>query len=106
MPKKTRGLPRQYHTFRRSLAHKLGTQIRSKRLELGLNQTEVRERLQLEGVFVTRSQFSRIEGGTRLPDAAEIIGLCRVFRVTVDWLFSSDKKESDASKQSRGRPES
>ena len=96
MPKKTKGVPRQYGTAKKQLARRLASRIRSSRKALDLTQTALRERLQLEGVFVTKSQFSRIELGEKLPDASEILAICKALKVTPDWLLLGEEGHADA----------
>lgn len=93
MPKQSRGIPNDYLTHKKKLAEDIGARIRERRLELNLSQKDLRERLQLQSVYVTRSQFSRIENGERLPVASEIIALAATLDITCNWLLLGSEKE-------------
>jgi hypothetical protein len=43
--------------------------------------------MQLQSVFITRSQYSRIESGERLPVACEVIALADTLKATCVWLL-------------------
>jgi len=92
MPKRPKHVPRPYVAYKKKLAKEIGVRIRRRRLELKLSQTNLRDKLQLESVIITRSQHSRLERGERLPLASEIIGLCRVLDVSSDWLLTAEKR--------------
>ena len=87
MPKRSQGIPKDYLTHKKKLAAEMGERIRGRRLELGLTQAALRERLQLEGAYITRSQYSRVESGERLPVASEIIALAAALGVTCSWVL-------------------
>lgn len=87
MPKRNRGIPREYLVYKTALAKEIGARIRKRRIEMGLAQQALRERTQLHSVYITRSQYSRIEGGERLPVASEIIALADALKVTCSWLL-------------------
>lgn len=94
MPKRSAAVPRQYTVYKKKLAKEIGSRLQTTRRGLQLTQNEIRERLQLESVILTRSQHSRIERGDRLPDALEILALSRVLRVTTHWLLTGEKDQS------------
>ena len=54
----------------------------------------VRIQMELENVSVSRTQFSRIESGERLPDAAEIIALVHVLQISCMWLLFGDEEKT------------
>lgn len=43
--------------------------------------------MELEQVFISRAQYSRIESGEALPNAAELIALRATLGVPFDWLL-------------------
>ncbi len=92
MPKRTEGLPDDYARYKRALGRALGARIRDRRLELGLSQEKVRVQMQLENVYVSRTQFSRLEVGESLPDAAELIALAKVLHISCDWLLGGHEE--------------
>ena len=92
MPKKSKNVPKDYlqHKKRTSLA--IGARIKLRRRQLIFSQEELRRRLQLEGVYISRSQFSRLESGTNLPSAVEIIALASALQTSFAWLLVGGKE--------------
>lgn len=91
MPKRMQDLPAEYLSVQRALAQAIGARVRLRRSELELTQEHVRARMELTQVFVSRTQYSRIENGEALPDAAELIALHAILGVSFDWLLLGDK---------------
>lgn len=87
MPKLSEGLPEEYATYKRALGRAIGERIRTRRFELDLSQESVRAQMELENVYVSRAQFSRIETGESLPNAAEIVALMTVLQSSCGWLL-------------------
>lgn len=87
MPRPKQDIPDEYLEHERELARQIGERIRRRRRELGLSQKNLREKLELASVYVTRPQFSRMELGQRLPNAAEVIGLSEALGVSCNWLL-------------------
>lgn len=87
MPKRIQDVPEEYVTGQRALARSIGARLRVRRSELDLTQEHVRVRMELEQVCVSRTQYSRIENGDTLPNAAELIALCTILGVSFDWLL-------------------
>ncbi len=87
MPKRSEGLSEHFSAHAQALSAAIGARIRTRRLELNLSQERVRAQMELENVHVSRTQFSRVETGTILPNAAEIIALVKVLHVSSDWLL-------------------
>jgi transcriptional regulator with XRE-family HTH domain len=77
MPKRMQDLPEEYLTSRRRKA-------------LHLTQEQLRARLELEQVYISRSEYSRIENGDVLLDVAELIALRSILDVPFDWLLAED----------------
>ena len=73
MPRRIQDLPEEYLTTQRAIAGAIGARVRVRREELQLKQEQLRARMELEQVFISRTQYSRIENGEALPDAAELI---------------------------------
>lgn len=92
MPKRSEGLPEDYAASRRALGSAIGARVRARRRQLDLSQDRVRAQLELKNVYVSRTQFSRIESGESLPDAAEIIALAHVLQVSYGWLLSGNEE--------------
>lgn len=87
MPKQLRNLTEQSLIHEHALAEVIGMRIRHRRRELGLTQADLRERMEGEHVMISRTQYSRIENGDSLPNAAEIIALHKVLHVPTDWIL-------------------
>ena len=94
MPKRMQDLPEEYLTIQRALARAIGTRVRLRREELELTQEQLRARMELEQVFISRTQYSRIENGEALPDAAELIALHTILDVSFDWLLLGEGSDS------------
>ena len=87
MPKRIQDLPEEYESHQRRTAREIGERVRVRRTVLGLTQEQVRTRMELEQVYITRTQYSRIETGEALPNAVEVIALCSVLGVSFAWLL-------------------
>jgi transcriptional regulator with XRE-family HTH domain len=94
MPKRMQDLPEEYLTNLRALARAIGARVRLRRSQLNLTQELVRARMELEQVFISRTQYSRIENGEVLPNAAELIALRMILDTPFDWLLLGEKGES------------
>lgn len=93
MPKVSKYSTDLSENYQSDLAKAIGLRLRSQRAVLHLSQEEVRTRLELRGVTVSRSQFSRFEHGEALPNAAEIVILCEVMQLSVTWLLLGNESE-------------
>ena len=87
MPKRMQDLPEEYLSTQRELARAIGARVRVRRVELDLTQEQLRVRMELEQVYISRTQYSRIENGEALPNAAELIALRAILDVSFDWLL-------------------
>lgn len=87
MPKQSRGIPKEYIKYNKALAKEIGNRVRERRIELKVSQNDLRGKMQLESVVITRSQFSRVENGERLPSASEVIALAASLKVSCGWLL-------------------
>lgn len=90
MPKRMQDLPEEYLTHQCALARAIGARVRLRRSALALTQEQLRARMELEHVFVSRTQYSRIENGEALPVADELIALHRILGVSLGWLLLGD----------------
>lgn len=93
MPKRMQDLPEEYQTSQRALAQAIGSRLRARRDALALTQEHLRARMELEHVAVSRTQYSRIENGEALPNAAEIVALRAILGVSLDWLLLGQEGE-------------
>lgn len=87
MPRRSRDVPAEYTDVERALAREIGARVCERRKELGLTQVQIRARVEAEGVHISRTQYSRIELGRSLLNAAEIIALAQVLEVSDRWLL-------------------
>lgn len=87
MPKRIQDLPEEYLAGQRALARAIGARVRLRRSAMELTQEQLRARMELEQVFISRTQYSRIESGEALPNAAELIALRATLGVPFDWLL-------------------
>jgi transcriptional regulator with XRE-family HTH domain len=90
MPKRIQDLPEEYLINRRALARAIGARIRMRREQLQLTQEQLRARLELEQVFISRTRYSRIENGEALLDVTELIALRAILDVPFEWLLLSE----------------
>lgn len=90
MPKRMQDLPAEYLTHQHALARAIGARVRVRRAALAITQEQLRARMELEHVFVSRTQYSRIENGEALPNAEELIALRATLGVSFDWLLLGD----------------
>lgn len=87
MPKRIQDLPEEYESHQRRTARELGERVRARRMRLGLTQEQVRARMELEQVYMTRTQYSRIETDEAQLNAVEVIALRAVLGVSFEWLL-------------------
>ena len=64
---------------------KIGKFISEKRKEKGITQSELAEKL-----YITDRAISKWENGVCLPDASNIVELCKILDITVNDLFSGE----------------
>lgn len=91
MPRQSQGVPEAYTRHERMLAQTMGARIRQRRLHLGLTQEQVRARMELAQVHISRTRYSRIERGENVLWAAEIRALRQVLEVSYLWLLEGEE---------------
>ncbi len=64
-----------------------GEKIKEARKKEGLSQEMLAARLQTEGVNIERDSVSRIEIGTRFVADYELAALCKILRVSPQYLL-------------------
>lgn len=92
MPKRIRDLPEEYLVSQRAIARDIGARVRTRRAALELTQEHLRARMELERVVVSRTQYSRIENGEVIPNAAEVIALRKILGVSLSWLLEGEEE--------------
>jgi transcriptional regulator with XRE-family HTH domain len=94
MPKRIQDLPEEYLSHQRMIAQAIGARMRLRRSELDLTQEHLRARMEFEQVFISRTQYSRIENGDVLPNAAELIALRTILDLSFDWLLLGEQSDA------------
>ena len=61
-----------------------GTMLRKLRIEKGLSQQQLAEKVQLEGVELTSKEISKIENDNRLVQDFELFAFAQVLGVSAD----------------------
>lgn len=69
--------------------------LKNLRIEKGLNQTELAEKL-----FINKSMISAYEKGTRMPSLDVLIQLTFIFNVSIDYLLGVQRNEVEDKKKS------
>jgi transcriptional regulator with XRE-family HTH domain len=88
MPRYRPDVPEEYTEFEQALAKAIGVRIRRRRRQLKFTQENVRVKMEVESVHVSRARFSRIEKGDTLPNAAEVLALTVALSVSYSWLIT------------------
>lgn len=65
----------------------VGKRIRILRQDLGLNQAELVNHLEKQGIEVGRSYISELERTSKVPSGTVLAGLARVLNTTTDYLL-------------------
>ena len=69
----------------------IGNNIRQKRLEMGLKQTEIIARLQLLGCDISAFSYNRIEKGKQNPTVSFLVLMCEILSCDMNALFGIDR---------------
>ena len=68
----------------------IGGRIREARINAGLSQKQLSDKLELLAVYTCRGSVSRIETGKRAITDIEIDAISKVLGVSLDYLFGRD----------------
>ena len=68
----------------------VGARVTMARKKLGLKQIELLAKLQVEGIGISVSTLSDLEGQKRPVSDFELCALSKILGVTVDWLLGID----------------
>ena len=63
-----------------------GARVEKRRKELGMKQKDLLTRLQVNGVDLSASALSKIEGQTRSVSDAELSVLSDILNISMEWL--------------------
>lgn len=91
MPKRSQDVPNEYLDHERAVAEAMGMRIRQRRRKLKLTQEQVRIRMEAESISMSPMQYSRIENGDSLLNAAEVIALAAALEVSYRWLLDGEE---------------
>lgn len=69
----------------------VGPRIKQLRLEKGMTQKTLAERLEILAVYACRGSISRIEEQKRTITDIELIGIAEVLQVDISELFKKDE---------------
>lgn len=67
-----------------------GARIEALRKKRKMKQTEMISRMQLMGVDINPSSYSKLEGQFRIATDVEILAIARILKVTVDELLDEN----------------
>ena len=68
----------------------IGPKIKEARVEAGMSQKELSEKLELMAVYTCRGSISRIENGKRAVTDIEIDAISKILDVSLDFLFGRE----------------
>lgn len=68
----------------------IGSRVKEARVNAGLSQKELSEKLELLAVYTCRGSVSRIENGQRTITDIEIDAISKVLNVSLDYLFGRE----------------
>lgn len=69
-----------------------GKRIKAARINAGLSQQQLSDKLELSAVYVCRGSVSRIENGERAVTDIEIDAISKVLGATLDYLFGRSEE--------------
>ena len=64
-----------------------GERVKEARKKLKLSQENLAAKMQIEGVIIERDSISRIEIGTRFVADYELLVLCKILKVSPEYLL-------------------
>lgn len=68
----------------------IGQRVKEARINAGLSQQQLSNKLELMAVYVCRGSLSRIENGERAITDIEIDAISKVLKVSLDYLFGRE----------------
>ena len=71
----------------------IGGRVRQLRMERGLSQQKLSDRLEVLAIYICRGSISRIEDRQRTVTDIELYGLAQVLGVSIESLFEGTEKE-------------
>ena len=64
-----------------------GKNIARLRVDIGISQRELADRMQLVGIYIDKNAIQRIECGKRFVTDIEVIAFSKIFKVSLDELL-------------------
>lgn len=64
----------------------VGKRIEMRRRELGIKQIELLAQLQIQGIEMTASGLSKLEGQIRCVNDYELVAIADILGVSINWL--------------------
>ena len=71
----------------------IGGRVRQLRMERGLSQQKLSDRLEVLAIYICRGSISRLEDRQRTVTDIELYGLAQVLGVSIESLFEGTEKE-------------
>lgn len=71
----------------------IGTRVRELRIEKGLSQQKLSDKLETLAIYICRGSISRIEDKQRTVTDIELYGLSKVLQVPIESLFEKLDEE-------------
>ena len=68
----------------------IGQRVKEARINAGLSQQQLSNKLELMAVYVCRGSVSRIENGERAITDIDIDAISKVLKVSLDYLFGRE----------------
>ncbi len=68
----------------------IGERMKKARLDAGMTQLQLSQRLELMAIYICRGSISRIENGEREVTDIEIDGISSVLHISLDQLFGRE----------------
>ncbi len=95
MPKRRQNIPKEYTDHERVFAEAMGMRILQRRKKLKLTQAQVIIRMEAESISMSQMQYSRIENGDSLLNAAEVVALATALEVSYKWLLEGKEASEE-----------
>lgn len=78
-----------------SAMNMVGKKVRKLRLERGMSQQALSDKLETLAIYICRGSISRIEDGQRTVTDIELYGLAKVLGVSITSLFELKDEDSE-----------
>ena len=72
----------------------IGARVEKERKRQEMKQRELLARLQVNGINITSSALSKLEGQIRLVTDIEVLALAKILGVSVNWLLTGNGRQT------------